>query len=353
MVQSPKKLEYSTKRTNSTNIGKRLCKKVGQKNFTCSTAWIQRFQLRHNIVSARVSGECGSVSAGVVDDWPKEREGYTDNQIFNIDETRLFYKMTPNRTLKFKGEKCVGGKMSKERITVLVGGNMTGTVQHKLLVIGKAKNTWCFKNIKKLPSLYESNKRAWMTSGIFEKDLRNWDRQLGKQKETILLLVDNCPQHPNIDGLTSMKLVFLPPNTTSVLQPMDQGTIRSLKEHYRKVQVLNIIRNIEIEKQDGSHVMNFVNVNNNIVTAEFITDEQIIDSVQNENVDSDKNEEEIEIQIQGKIEDALQAANTLKSFVSLTDSFDRGYEEFSTKIEMKIEEVFVKKCRQQKIADFL
>ncbi|XP_055910608.1 tigger transposable element-derived protein 4-like [Eupeodes corollae] len=206
--------------------------------------------------------------------------------------------MTPNKTLKFKGENCVGGKMSKERITVLVEANMTGIVKQKLLVIGKSKNPRCLKNIKKLPSLYESNKQARMTSEIFEKNLRILDRQLGKRKEK------NCPAHPKIDGLTSFKLVFLPPNTLSELQPMDQGIIRSLKEHYRKLQVLNIIRNIE--KQDGSHVMDLVNVDNNIVTAEFLADDQIIDSVQNENVDSNENGEETEIQIQVKIEDALQ-----------------------------------------------
>jgi hypothetical protein len=41
------------------------------------------------------------------------------------------------------------------------------------------------------------------------------------------MIVDNCPAHPHVKGLKSMKLVFLPPNTTSVTQPMDQGVIRN------------------------------------------------------------------------------------------------------------------------------
>ena len=49
----------------------------------------------------------------------------------------------------------------------------------------------------------------------------------------IALLIDNCPAHPSTSDLTNVQLVFLPPNTTSVLQPMDQGVIRSLKAHYR------------------------------------------------------------------------------------------------------------------------
>ena len=41
------------------------------------------------------------------------------------------------------------------------------------------------------------------------------------------MIVDNCPAHPHVKGLKSVKLVFLPPNTTSVIQPMDQGVIRN------------------------------------------------------------------------------------------------------------------------------
>jgi hypothetical protein len=68
-----------------------------------------------------------------------------------------------------------------------------------------------------------------MTSDLSEVKLRHWDRELWLQKK-ILLLADNCPAHPVLE-----KLVFLPANTTSMLQPMDQGVIRSLKCHYRKL----------------------------------------------------------------------------------------------------------------------
>lgn len=135
--------------------------------------------------------------------------------------------MTPDKTLKFKGEKCVGGKLSKERITVLVAANMSGTEKRKLLVIGKSKNPRCFKNIKQLPVTYKANKSAWMTSQIFEEEVRKWDAELKSRK--ILLLVDNCPAHPIISNLRNIELAFFPANTTSILQPMDQSVIKSLK----------------------------------------------------------------------------------------------------------------------------
>jgi hypothetical protein len=63
----------------------------------------------------------------------------------------LFYKITPDKTLKFKGETCMGGKLSQERIIVMVVANRLGTEKRKLLVIGKPKKPRCFKNVVQLP----------------------------------------------------------------------------------------------------------------------------------------------------------------------------------------------------------
>ena len=59
------------------------------------------------------------------------------------------------------------------------------------------------------------------------------------------MLVDNCHTHPVVNGLTSIKVVFLPPNTTAKLQSMDQGIIKNLKVNYRKILVLRYITAID------------------------------------------------------------------------------------------------------------
>ncbi|XP_008187780.1 tigger transposable element-derived protein 4-like [Acyrthosiphon pisum] len=99
---------------------------------------------------------------------------------------------------------------------------MTGSYKQKLLVIGKSKTPRCFKNVKNLTVDYKSNKKAWMTGDIFSDWLKEWDKQLAKEKRHILLTVDNYLAHPPVET-EFIKLVFLPPNTTSLLQPMDQG----------------------------------------------------------------------------------------------------------------------------------
>lgn len=144
---------------------------------TISRIWIERFKKRHNITSGKIVGEAAAVNINIVNDWlqnswPLIKENFKDDDIFNADETGLFYKLTPDKTLRFKGETCSGGKMSKERITVLVAANLSGTEKRKLLIIGKVKHPRCFKNIKQLPVNYKSNSRAWMTSEIFTNELR-------------------------------------------------------------------------------------------------------------------------------------------------------------------------------------
>ena len=117
-----------------------------------------------------------------------------------------------------------GGKLSKEKITVLVTAGMAG---EKLppLVVGKSANPRCFKNLKKLPLPYEYNTNAWMIYTIFEKWVKKLDLQIQKCQRKIALVLDNCTAHPNVSGLTNIMLVFLPLNTTAKIQPMDAGVI--------------------------------------------------------------------------------------------------------------------------------
>ena len=136
-------------------------------------------------------------------------------------------------------------KKSKERVTLLVCANMSGTEKCPLLVIGKFQRPRCFSGIANLPTEYKGNKNAWMTSVVFEEWMRKWDNELTIKGRKIVLFVDNCSAHPQISCLQSIELFFLPPNTTSEIQPCDQGIINALKFHYRKSMVRNLIECID------------------------------------------------------------------------------------------------------------
>ena len=61
----------------------------------------------------------------------------------------------------------------------------------------------------------------------------------------IILFIDNCPAHPKSVELKDIKLVYLPPNSTIKLQPMQQGIIKVFKQGYRTRLVHRYLREIE------------------------------------------------------------------------------------------------------------
>ena len=76
-----------------------------------------------------------------------------------------------------------------------------------------------------------------MTASIFTSWIRKFDAQMSYQKRNVILFLDNCSSrsaHPHLTDLRSVRLHFLPPNTTAKTQPCDAGIIRSLKLQYRK-----------------------------------------------------------------------------------------------------------------------
>ncbi len=97
--------------------------------------YVDKFKKRHLIGNRLVTGESAAVNQETVAEWQATKLGeirkkYATVDIFNADETGFFYKLLPNQTLAFKHEKCKGGKLSKERITVLVGASMEGKFAH-------------------------------------------------------------------------------------------------------------------------------------------------------------------------------------------------------------------------------
>ncbi|XP_033730921.1 tigger transposable element-derived protein 4-like [Pecten maximus] len=226
-----------------------LAEKMGEQNFASSTGWVDRFKERHGICFKKICGEAKSVdtSSDAMTKWADDLRTilseYQPNNIFNADETGIFYRLLPDRTLDFKGTDCHGGKRSKERLTTLVCANMTGTEKLPLFIIGKSIKPRCFKNVSSLPTEYTANKKAWMTSDIFTDWIRKSDRKFARHRR-IVMVIDNCPAHPVIKDLRAIKLIFLPPNTTSNTQPMDQGVIKNLKVHYRKRLLLRHVKAI-------------------------------------------------------------------------------------------------------------
>ena len=118
-----------------------------------------------------------------------------------------------------------------------------------MFVIEKSQKPRCFKHIKSLPCRYHAKKKSWMNSEFFEEWVREQDEKFENEGRKVVLIIDNCPAHPVIENLKSITLYFLPPNTTSALQPMGQGVIWSLKSRYRTRIIQKVLAAIEQGKQ--------------------------------------------------------------------------------------------------------
>ncbi|CAF4803903.1 unnamed protein product, partial [Rotaria sp. Silwood2] len=88
-----------------------------------------------------ISGESAAVDPDSVDDWKSRLSSmlkdYNPGDVYNGDETGLFFKLMPDKSFVLDNNDCKGGKRSKERYTVLLYANWTGTDKLKPVVIGK------------------------------------------------------------------------------------------------------------------------------------------------------------------------------------------------------------------------
>lgn len=174
---------------------------LGYDDFAGSDGWLHCFRERYDLVFRAVSGEMKAVYIETCEVWRSEvlqgyMEKYSPQDIFNADETALFFKLLPAKTITYKADNCTGGKRSKERITVMVvAANMTGTEKLPLFAIGKSRNRRCFKNVRSLLSDYAANKKAWVTGELFAQWLTRLDKKFDRCGRKVLLFVDNCSAH--------------------------------------------------------------------------------------------------------------------------------------------------------------
>ncbi|XP_065321237.1 jerky protein homolog-like [Gordionus sp. m RMFG-2023] len=196
-----------------------------------TSSWLQRFRKSQNINFHNVCNEKWSADIIDANEWsrlPSLIKDYQRCNIYNCDETGLYYKELPKGTMEFSGTQ-LGFKPDKEKVSVLYIINGDGS-DKKLYVVGKFKNPRCFKN-KKLSVKYYYNKSSRMTTSTFEDILKECDSSLNKK---ILLFCDNASCHKTKLTFNNIKLIILSANTTSLIQPLDIGAIRSFKCHYRK-----------------------------------------------------------------------------------------------------------------------
>jgi hypothetical protein len=156
-------------------------------DFRCSNGWLANFKKRQGIKQVVLHGEANDADDAGVElarkAIPKivEEGVYPADNIYNQDETGQFWRQGPQSSLATG--KRAGRKKDKQRITLSLCCNATGTDKRELFVIDKAKCPRSFPK-KFQPQRdwevrYRNNKKAWMMSADFGEWVKDWNNQLG------------------------------------------------------------------------------------------------------------------------------------------------------------------------------
>lgn len=200
-----------------------------------SSGWLTNFKRRHNIKPRKHHGEAALVPEQA------EREmrilrtlcgEYAEENIFSMDEIGLYWRQSPSSGLATRARK------DKSRISIICCCNYSGSQRFPLWVVGKAARPHALRNvnIEALGVQWRSNTKAWINAALMKDWLQAFYSWIGSRR--IVLLMDNLKAHQaGIDQQPppdNIQIQYLPTNSTSIYQPLDQGIIRQFKRAYKK-----------------------------------------------------------------------------------------------------------------------
>ncbi|XP_033332590.2 tigger transposable element-derived protein 1 isoform X1 [Megalopta genalis] len=213
-------------------------------------SWYSGFLKRHEDVCTQMTENLtharAAVSEGALKKWFSTVEAHLKekgllnidpSRIFSTDETSLSLDPKSDKVLKKKGSKNVYSINEKEALTVLVTGNAAGQLAPPLVIFSS-------KHIpkemyEKMPSgwIYGTSDSGWMQGEHFYEYVTNvfypWIISTNISLP-VILYVDGHVSHltqplAKFCVANRIELIALHPNSTHIIQPMDQSMFCPMK----------------------------------------------------------------------------------------------------------------------------
>ncbi|XP_066978569.1 tigger transposable element-derived protein 4-like [Macrobrachium rosenbergii] len=250
--------------------------KLGHTDFKATHGWLDRFKKRKNIAFGRVPSSRRTQEKDVNNsaevkssEWqssilPQLLLEFEAGDIFAVEEVSFFYRVLPSEAPSLAGERCAGGIRSRQRLTVLLCGNMSGVEKFPLLVVGKHSKPSSFRHVKSLPVQYIANQKAWMTSDSFSAWLQDVDSWFVQQGRRVVILASSLPVHTKAPlGLRAVKLVVTPQGFHG---PLKHGAVVEFKRNYRRGVLETLINQLQREGPCDNKRVRRVNVKLTLLT---------------------------------------------------------------------------------------
>ena len=178
-----------------------------------SNGWLAGFKKRHSLKSHKSHGEiagadreaarnCLPILRGLVREFGEEN-------MYNADETGLCYRRSPTTTIG--PGPLPGKKKAKERVTVLLCCNVSGTDRVPPFVIGRSNRPRSFGGATndELGFDYASHTRAWMDRELFNLWLLRFNERIANSPQRkVCLLLDNASVHGTINDIPILSNVL-------------------------------------------------------------------------------------------------------------------------------------------------
>lgn len=218
--------------------------------------WAYGFLKRHeNILTQRtcqnITRKRAALSEGTVNDYfnrlQKTLAGVPPSRIINYDETNLTDDPKGRKMLFRKGIKYAERVMdtSKSSTSIMFAVTATGVLLPPYVVYKgqRMQDTWILGG--PIHAKYNVSKSGWFDEEIFLDWLQICLIPFCRQEreadpEPFVIIGDNLSSHLSIRAVdicaeNNIKLCFLPPNSTHLLQPLDVGVFSVVKSEWRKI----------------------------------------------------------------------------------------------------------------------